>query len=132
MAAGKFAQELVSLEKSSRSKVLNVSNLSGLRDFLDIRDICEALILLSLKGKKGEVYNICSQEGIIMRGLLSAMIVASGQEGTKVEENKKNKPGVIYAVGSNVKLRKITGWKPKYNLSQSIHDTLAYYRQRPV
>lgn len=132
MAAGKFAREIVRLERSSRSKVLSTSNLEGVRDFLDIRDICEALALLSLKGKKGEVYNICSGKGIVMRDFLNAMIVPSKRTGIKIRENKKSKPGVIYAVGSNVKLRRITGWKAKYNLAQSIQDTLAYYRSIPV
>jgi len=128
MAAGQFVKELLHLEKSSRPKFLNVSNLEGMRDFLDIRDICEALVILSLKGKKGEIYNICSQKGVIMREFLNMMITASGQRGIKVKENRKNKPGVIYAVGSSAKLRQITGWKAKYSLSQSILDTLAFYR----
>ena len=131
MAAGRFAHELVRLEKST-SKALKVLNLGGVRDFLDIRDICTALIALSAKGKKDEMYNICSQRGIIMREFLKAMIKVSSKKGIKVKENKKNKPGVIYAVGSNLKLRKITGWKPKYTLSQSIRDTLSFYRQKSV
>ncbi len=130
MAAGKFAQDIAALEKSSRLGELHVSNLEGLRDFLDIRDICGALYVLSSKGKPGEIYNICSGKGMGMRELLADMIAASKLSGIKVKENKKAKPGVIYAVGSNVKLRRTTGWRPKYNLSQSILDTLAFYRQR--
>ncbi len=130
MAAGKFARDITALEKSSRSSILNVSNLDGVRDFLDVRDICEALVLLCSKGKKGEIYNICSQKGIVMRELLAAMIAASKRTGIKVKENKKSKSGVIYAVGSNMKLKRITGWQAQYSLSQSIQDTLAFYRQR--
>lgn len=129
-AVGKFAQDIIALEKSLRSGILGVSNLDGVRDFLDIRDVCRALYVLSSKGKPGEIYNICSQKGKVMRGLLAGMIAASKQPGIKVKENKKAKPGVIYAVGSNVKLRRATGWRPEYCLSQSILDTLAFYRQR--
>jgi GDP-4-dehydro-6-deoxy-D-mannose reductase len=131
MAAGRFANELVRLEKST-SKVLNVLNLGGVRDFLDIRDICAALIALSVKGKKGEMYNVCSKQGIMMREFLKVMIKASKAKGIKVNEDKKSKPGVLYAVGSNVKLKKITGWKAQYSLLQSIRDTISFYRQQPV
>ncbi len=130
MVPGKLACDIVALEGSSRSRILKISRLDVVRDFLDIRDICEVLYILSSKGKHGEIYNICSGKGNTMRELLAGMIAASDQPGIKVKENKKIKPGVIYAVGSSVKLRRTTGWKAKYNLSQSIHDTLVFYRQR--
>jgi len=56
------------------------------------------------------------------------MIGACGLTGIKVKETKKVKPGVFYAVGSSLKLRRTTGWQAKHNLTQSIFDTLAFYR----
>jgi GDP-4-dehydro-6-deoxy-D-mannose reductase len=130
MMPGKIARDIIALERSSQSGVLRVSRLDVVRDFLDIRDICEALYILSSKGEQGEIYNICSQKGVTMRTLLSGMIAASGLPGIKVKENKRIKPGVMYAIGSSVKLRRTTGWQARYNLSQSILDTLAFYRQK--
>lgn len=132
MVPGRLACDIAALEKYPRSGTLNIASLDVVRDFLDIRDICEALSMLSSKGKRGEIYNICSQKGTTMRELLDAMIAASRLRGIKVKEDKKIDPGVIYAVGANVKLRRISGWRAKYNLSQSIHDTLDFYRYRSV
>jgi GDP-4-dehydro-6-deoxy-D-mannose reductase len=130
MAPGKLAQDIAVLERSSRSGILRVSRLEAVRDFLDIRDICEALYALSLKGKAGEIYNVCSQKGVTLRGLLDGMIAASRLPGVKVKENKKIDPGVMYAVGSSLKLRRTTGWQARYDFTQSISDTLEFYRQR--
>lgn len=130
LAPGKFARDIVTLEKSSQPATLGVSNLEGVRDFLDIRDICAALTILSSKGKSGEIYNICSGKGIVMREFLAKMIKASRRPAIKVQEDKRAAPGVIYAVGSNVKFRRISGWRPRYSLSQSILDTLDFWRCR--
>ena len=51
LAAGRFARQIIDSEYQPNPKVFTVGNLSGVRDFLDIRDICEALYILSLKGK---------------------------------------------------------------------------------
>jgi GDP-4-dehydro-6-deoxy-D-mannose reductase len=129
MVPGKLACDILDLEKSSRRGTLNVSRLDVVRDYLDIRDIAQALYILSAKGKAGEIYNICSQKGTTLRELLGSMIKTSSLSGTKLKENKKIKPGVMYAVGSCMKFRRMTNWKPKYDLHQSALDTLAFYRQ---
>lgn len=130
MLPGKLASDIVALERSSRSRVLKLACLDVVRDFLDIRDIVEVLYILASKGKSGEIYNICSQKGTTLREFSAAMITASNLPGIKVKESKRIKSGVLYAVGSNVKLSRATGWKAQYNLPQSVLDTLMYYRRR--
>jgi nucleoside-diphosphate-sugar epimerase len=132
MAAGKFAREITELEKQPSPKPLSVGNLSGVRDFMDIRDICDALNLLSIKGQRGQIYNICSQKGVLMRDLLGQMISISLNPSIIFREDKKSNPGVLYSVGSCAKFNGVSGWRPAYDLHQSIRDTLEYCRQRSV
>ena len=43
--------------------VIHIGNGMIVRDFVDVHDVVEAYYLLLTKGKKGEVYNICSGKG---------------------------------------------------------------------
>lgn len=128
-AAGRFAAEIVSRQSKVKQGVIQVSDLEGVRDFLDIRDICEALYQIAVKGRCGEIYNICSSKGIKMRDLLNLMLAAAKDSAITYKEDKTKKPGIRYSVGSNAKLKRATGWKPKFSLAQSIQDTLQDYQR---
>lgn len=130
MVAGKFAREITALENRASPKAFRVGDLGGARDFLDIRDVCKALHILSDKGKSGEIYNICSQKSVVMRDLLSMMIAASHNCSITYKEDRRKKPGVRFCVGSCVKFRRISHWRPKYDIRRSIEDTLEHYRKR--
>ncbi|MBF0331756.1 MAG: NAD(P)-dependent oxidoreductase [Candidatus Omnitrophica bacterium] len=125
---GAFAKDIVAIERDARLHELQVGNLKAVRDFLDIRDICSALFFLAEKGQSGEIYNICSQKGVLIRGLLSDMIKCSCKKKILVREGSKKSPGVLSSIGSCAKLKKETGWRPKYTLQESVADTLEYYR----
>ncbi len=127
-AGGKYAQEIVRVERHPSAHEACVGNLRAVRDFLDIRDICAALGALATGGRSGEVYNVCSQRGVAMRCLVAQMLKASVKSGIKAREDLQQDPGVLVAVGSCAKLKKATGWRPRYSLRDSAADTLAWYR----
>jgi nucleoside-diphosphate-sugar epimerase len=128
MAAGNFAKMIVANEDKGR-QTFKVGHLGALRDFLDIRDVCEAIYFLMRKGKSGEVYNVCSGQGVTIKDLFSKMISASRNPSLRFQEDKKSNPGILYSVGSTKKLVRATKWKPKYGLAQSIEDMLGYARR---
>ncbi len=127
-AGGKYAREIVRVERHISESEALVGHLRAVRDFLDIRDICAALCALAGRGAPGEVYNVCSQRGVTMRYVVAQMLRASVKGGITAREDLRQDPGVPFAVGSCAKLKKATGWRPRYSLRDSAADTLAWYR----
>ena len=57
------------VEKGQKQSI-RIGNLQTVRDFVDVRDGINALLLISKLGKPGEVYNICSGKGLVLRDIL--------------------------------------------------------------
>ena len=54
--------------------MIEVGNLRVKRDFTDVRDVVKAYALLMEKGRKGEVYNVCSGKAVPLREILDLLI----------------------------------------------------------
>lgn len=129
-----FARQLVELAKnSSLSRTLTTGDLTVTRDFVDVRDVVKAYYLLLKKGRRGEVYNICSGKGIVLKDIISTM---SGLLGMQVEtvinpdlvrpnENKK-------IVGSYQKIKNELGWEPRISLEKSLSDIIRYWQSKTM
>ncbi len=129
LAGGRFARSIVQAEQRDPDIVIETGSLKAVRDLLDIRDICSALCAMAERGRSGEIYNICSEKGVVMRDLLMKMVALSRKPGISWSEGATHEAGVLFAVGSCAKFRKDTGWRPRIGLTQSLKDTLGYYRQ---
>jgi len=129
-----FATQIAQIEKGIREPYVEVGNLKSIRDFNDVRDIVRAYDIAKDKCEYGEVYNICSQKGINIHCLLRKMIALSKISENKVVEFKQiddrmRSSDVDNLIGDSTKFRKKTGWKPEYNLEQSILNVLQYWRE---
>ncbi len=129
LAIGNFAQRIVTIERESGRPILKVGRLSGRRDFLDIEDVCSALWAIARKGKKGEVYNVCSGKTSVIRFLLRELI-SHAHTKISVQEERKAASTSFDIIGSNVKLQRATGWRLRVSLARSLENTLRYYRQQ--
>jgi len=125
-----FAKQLVQLSKNIESKAtLTTGNLSVIRDFLDVRDVVKAYYLLLKKGRSGEVYNICSGNGILLSDIISKMSeILNLSIETKINpdlirpnENKK-------IIGSYQKIKNELGWQPEIPLNKSLEDIIHYWQ----
>ena len=124
-----FAKKLVLLKrnKSTDNKIVT-GDLSIVRDFVDVRDVVRAYYLLFKKGRKGEVYNICSGKGILLRDIIFQMSSLLGMEINietdpqlvRPNENKK-------VIGSYKKIRDELGWEPQIPLQKSLSDIIGYW-----
>jgi len=121
LVLGKVARQLVDIEKGQGSGVLQTGPLGGQRDFLDIQDVCSAILSLSRKGKRGQVYNVCRGRSVKVRSAVHQMIRMSKVSKVRVEE-KTGK--VWHSRGSCAKIRRVTGWQPRVSLEQSLKNTL--------
>jgi len=122
-----FARGIVAIERGQQ-KELPVGNLDVVRDLLDVRDGVEAFWLLSQQGQPGEVYNVCSGSGLLVRELLS---IYKGL--AKVEIRVRMDPGRIRTIDDGVKIGDHSklcnlGWSPKRTIQQTLKDILEYWR----
>ncbi len=127
-----FAKQLVQLAKNkSTNKVITTGNLSIIRDFVDVRDVVKAYYLLLKKGRSGEVYNICSGKGIVLKDIISKMSELLGirvetivnQQLIRPNENKK-------VIGSCQKIKEELGWQPAINIEKSLTDIIQYWESK--
>ncbi len=129
-AVSSFAKQIVELEQSGRKNgEVIVGNVGVVRDFLDVRDVVAAYYELFRKGKKGQVYNVCSGQGVTLREIIEKMGRLMGVDiEIKVNESliRPNDNRII--VGSNEKIRKETGWKTTIALEDSLRDILDYWK----
>ena len=103
------------------------------REWMHVQDHCEALLLIYLKGKIGESYNIGS--GINHRNIEIAKKLLKIAKNKYLKINKKTKikfvkdrPGhdIRYAL-NNKKILKKLGWKAKISLEIGLSQTFNWY-----
>lgn len=104
-------------------------NLDIVRDFLDVRDVVKAYYLLLKKGKKGEVYNICSGSPTKLQEIISiASDIIDINVHTEISASLVRPNDNPLILGDNSKLKSHTGWSAEYTLKQSIEDIIEYWR----
>ena len=129
-----FATQIAKIEKGMRKPYVEVGNLDSIRDFNDVRDIVRAYDISTKNCKFGDVYNICTGEGITIYSLLRKMINLSKISHETVVEfrakDERMRPSdVVNLIGDSTKFKEQTGWKQEYTLDDSIITILNYWRQ---
>ena len=128
-----WARQVARIERGDSVPTLKVGNLDVQRDFCDVRDVVKAYILLLRKGRRGEPYNVCSGKAIALREILNLLVKgATGNIRISVEVDpaKLRKVDMPVQMGSNRKILEETGWSPRILIDQTLHDILAFWRQR--
>lgn len=104
---------------------LELGNLHTTRDFLHVEDAAEAYLSLVARGVPGEVYNVCSGEGVTVEGLALEVCARAGVDAELVSDpHLRRAVDVPWLVGDNTKLRSTTGWAPRRSRSDIIDDLL--------
>jgi len=126
-----WAKQIAEIEKGLRKPVLKVGNLESIRDFSDVRDVVRAYFLLIQKGKKGEIYNICSGKAYSLHKILNILISYSKVPiNVEIDRKKLRKTDFPFLAGDNTKLISHTGWKPLIKIEKTLLDLLNYWRER--
>jgi len=90
--------------------------------------VVKAYYLLLKKGRKGEIYNVCSGQGRSLQQIVDKMAEILGMEVTFQTDMARIRPSdnrII--IGSNKKIKEETGWELTYSLEQSLADILRYW-----
>jgi len=126
-----LARQLALIESGGQEPVVRVGNPDPVRDFSDVRDIAAGYLALAERGRTGEVYNLCSGEGVSI-----AEVIAILRTHTRVPVRVHSDPALRRAldvpriVGSAARAAEHTGWHPRIALSDTLAALLEDWRRR--
>jgi len=127
-AESSFAKQIVEIERGER-EVLEHGNLESIRNYTDVRDIVRAYKLV-IDLDPG-VYNICSDQNVSMQEVLDLLCASAKLPiETKVNPSLYRPADFSFKEPNCDKFQKLTGWEPKYNLSQTMQGLLEYWREQ--
>jgi nucleoside-diphosphate-sugar epimerase len=97
-----------------KTRTVRVGPLDAVRDFVPLDDALRALCLVGLRGKPGEIYNVCSGRGTRMGDLFEALAQGAGVNVRWVSQGRgSSRSSASYSVGDPGKTRREIGWAPK-------------------
>lgn len=109
----------------AHDRKLVLGNLDTTRDFVHVADAAAAYVALVDRGIPGEVYNVCSGEGVTVEALAREVCGRAGVDADLVSDPALRRiVDVPWLVGDNSKLRSTTGWVPHRSRSDIIDDLL--------
>lgn len=124
-----FAKQLVGIKKGIiKESRLVTGDISVIRDFLDVRDVVEAYYKLFTRGLTGEVYNICSGIGTPLREIIDIMCrILDIEIKLEIDMDLIRPSDNRVVIGSNAKLKEVTGWEQKIDINKSLEDIIKYW-----
>ncbi len=110
---------------------ITLGSLAPKRDFNYVEDVCDAFISLASRPKPafGEV-NISSGREVSIRelaGRLKSKINPSAKITLGRERVRPKESEVMRLLGSNKKIKRLTGWRPKHSLDKGLDKTIAWF-----
>ena len=126
-----FAKQIALIEKKKIEPIVKVGNLDSIRTFMDVKDTVRAYWLCLEHCNPGEVYNIGGKETMTIKEMLDMLLKISTFEdkiNVKVEKELLRPSDVTLQIPDTSKFKKLTGWEPKIPYSQTLKDTLDYWR----
>ena len=126
-----FINRIVNIKRRGLKRgEIETGDITVVRDFIDVRDVVRAYYLLLLKGKSGEIYNICSGRGVSLKELIQLIAKQAGVEVTTKISPKFIRPrDNEIIIGSPAKIQAELNWYPEISLDKTIHDMIEYMEQ---
>jgi len=112
---------------------IKLGSLAPTRDFNYVKDTVEAFIAIAETNNTiGEEINIASQQEISIGNLAQVIIDEINPSAQIVAEEMRFRPDnseVERLLGSNEKIKRLTGWEPAYSLERGLSETIEWFRQ---
>ncbi len=126
-----FARQIAAIEAGKQKPVVKHGDLSARRDLSDVRDIARGYRLAAVKGKPGEVYQLCSGKSVAIQKILEILLSMSSLSIREtIDKSRLRKADIPLLRGSNRKATEHFGYEVRYNLKETLSDTLSYWRSR--
>lgn len=112
---------------------IRLGNITPQRDFNYVQDVVKGFIAIAEADKVlGEEINIATGQSISVKDLAHLLIEMTGS-GAKLAIDparvRPNKSEVENLLGCNQKIRRLTGWRPVYDLKAGLKETIEWFRQ---
>lgn len=122
-----FIKQLINIKNDPTNNEIKVGNIEITRDFLDVRDVVDAYYKILTQGKKGEIYNVCSGNGIKLKEIIETVSkILNITPKITVDENRIRPADNLIIVGDNSKLKSELNWNPTYSLENTLKDMINY------
>lgn len=112
-------------------KEIKLGNLSPTRDFNYVKDTAAGFISLAQSDKTiGEITNIGSNFEISMRDTVDLIVKLTGENIKIVTDKQRVRPDkseVDRLYCDNSKIKKLTAWKPEYDLEAGLKETIDWF-----
>ena len=121
-----FATQIVRISKKQDIPVIHTGNLESSRDFIDVGDLVKIYWdLIRAPSAMGEVVNVCTGKGVVIRQILEKLIEWSG-EPIEISLDLKRMKAIEIDVhyGSTWKMEQLLGYRASLNLEQSLNRIL--------
>jgi NAD dependent epimerase/dehydratase len=114
-------------------KKIKLGKLSPTRDFNYVKDITGGFVAICKSDKTtGEEINIASGKEISIGDTAKTIIGMINPDAKIVKDAGRFRPQkseVERLLGSNDKIFRLTGWKPKYSFVEGLRETVEWFRQ---
>ena len=128
-----IVKQFVRIARGLQDPVIHIGNGTIIRDFVDVHDVVEAYRLLLARGKRGEVYNICSGKGRSIRDIVTLLSDMYHIDVQVLREQSRIRPiDNPRIVGSYQKIQNDMGWKPKIPFEESLRSMYAYWNTHGI
>lgn len=129
-----FVEQLINI-KTNKQTSIKVGNIEIIRDFLDVRDVVEVYYKLLKFGKKGEIYNVCSNRGIKLLDIIKIISdILNIKPIIEIDKSRIRPDDNMIIIGDNSKIKKEFGFTPKYLITESlkeiVNEKIEYINER--
>jgi dTDP-glucose 4,6-dehydratase len=116
----------------SGKKNIKLGSLTPTRDFNYVKDTAKGFIEIAKQEKTiGEEINIATQKEISIGDLAAELISQINPKAVITCDEQRLRPEkseVNRLLGSNKKIKEMTGWKPEYTLETGLAETIEFFR----
>lgn len=115
------------------SDEISLGSLSPTRDLVYVKDTARGFISIAENENTiGEEINIATQDEISIGDLAQKLITAIRPSATIVTDNQRLRPKnseVERLLGSNEKIKSLTGWEPEWDLDRGLAETIEWFKE---
>jgi GDP-4-dehydro-6-deoxy-D-mannose reductase len=130
-AVPSFARQVALIEAGKAAPEILVGDLDVRRDLSDVRDVVGAYERIMERAPAGRAYNICSGQALRIGDLLDELLRQANVAAKTIVDPKRLRPvDASVFVGDASRARRELDWSPRIPLSQTIGDTLDWWRSQ--
>lgn len=118
----------------SGEKTIKLGRIDTIRDFNYVKDVAEGFLKIAESDRVvGEEIQIASGVGVTVEEATNLIMELCGKKAEIVTDDIRMRPEkseVERLIGSNDKLRKLTGWQPRYDLRKGLEETIRWFKDK--